>query len=177
ADGERRRRRHPHARRQVDGGHPGWLALRALRAHGRHSRERRAAAGAHDRGLGAHARPRSMTLGQPKELPLGLRLRQQTPRHQQVLTAHLEHQHRKRDRKSTRLNSSHSQISYAVLCWKKKNDPAGARRVESAIVSGWSAVGVGGTWAAPGWSTAQASVIFQGRGPAEEAARDPLLMI
>src|SRR5256886_3010244 len=27
-----------------------------------------------------------------------------------------------RDRKSTRLNSSHSQISYAVLCLKKKQD-------------------------------------------------------
>src|SRR5438270_5537888 len=27
----------------------------------------------------------------------------------------------KADRKSTRLNSSHSQISYAVLCLKKKN--------------------------------------------------------
>src|SRR5256886_12715607 len=27
----------------------------------------------------------------------------------------------KRDRKSTRLNSSHSQISYAVLCLKKNN--------------------------------------------------------
>src|SRR2546427_9322962 len=33
--------------------------------------------------------------------------------------AHLPHgQHR--DRKSTRLNSSHSQISYAVFCLKKK---------------------------------------------------------
>src|SRR5256886_7567846 len=29
-----------------------------------------------------------------------------------------------RDRKSTRLNSSHSQISYAVFCLKKKIDPA-----------------------------------------------------
>src|SRR2546430_10119707 len=29
----------------------------------------------------------------------------------------------KRDRKSTRLNSSHSQISYAVFCLKKKNTP------------------------------------------------------
>src|SRR2546430_11833251 len=29
-----------------------------------------------------------------------------------------------RDRKSTRLNSSHSQISYAVFCLKKKNRPA-----------------------------------------------------
>src|SRR5688572_21924227 len=28
---------------------------------------------------------------------------------------------RKKDRKSTRLNSSHSQISYAVFCLKKKN--------------------------------------------------------
>src|SRR2546430_11382219 len=29
----------------------------------------------------------------------------------------------KRDRKSTRLNSSHSQISYAVFCLKKKKTP------------------------------------------------------
>src|SRR5687768_17641022 len=29
-------------------------------------------------------------------------------------------QHRKRDRKSTRLNSSHGYISYAVFCLKKK---------------------------------------------------------
>src|SRR2546430_7558818 len=28
------------------------------------------------------------------------------------------------DRKSTRLNSSHSQISYAVFCLKKKNHPS-----------------------------------------------------
>src|SRR2546427_3944027 len=28
------------------------------------------------------------------------------------------------DRKSTRLNSSHSQISYAVFCLKKKNIPS-----------------------------------------------------
>src|SRR5690349_23084748 len=28
---------------------------------------------------------------------------------------------RRRDRKSTRLNSSHVEISYAVFCWKKKN--------------------------------------------------------
>src|SRR6266542_4601803 len=26
------------------------------------------------------------------------------------------------DRKSTRLNSSHGSISYAVFCWKKKNE-------------------------------------------------------
>src|SRR2546430_11421253 len=29
---------------------------------------------------------------------------------------------RRRDRKSTRLNSSHSQISYAVFCLKKNNE-------------------------------------------------------
>src|SRR2546427_8282157 len=32
----------------------------------------------------------------------------------------LHHRSFKRDRKSTRLNSSHSQISYAVFCLKKK---------------------------------------------------------
>src|SRR2546427_5025029 len=32
------------------------------------------------------------------------------------------------DRKSTRLNSSHSQISYAVFCLKKKKGTAPARR-------------------------------------------------
>src|SRR5688572_33496427 len=31
-----------------------------------------------------------------------------------------ERAHRQQDRKSTRLNSSHSQISYAVFCLKKK---------------------------------------------------------
>src|SRR2546430_11088011 len=31
--------------------------------------------------------------------------------------------HPDEDRKSTRLNSSHSQISYAVFCLKKKNQP------------------------------------------------------
>src|SRR5688572_31808941 len=31
------------------------------------------------------------------------------------------HGHGGKDRKSTRLNSSHSQISYAVFCLKKKN--------------------------------------------------------
>src|SRR2546430_13525532 len=35
------------------------------------------------------------------------------------------------DRKSTRLNSSHSQISYAVFCLKKKLAPASARVASS----------------------------------------------
>src|SRR2546430_5722623 len=34
----------------------------------------------------------------------------------------LERSWRRRDRKSTRLNSSHSQISYAVFCLKKKKN-------------------------------------------------------
>src|SRR5688572_31109540 len=33
----------------------------------------------------------------------------------------LRRHHGREDRKSTRLNSSHSQISYAVFCLKKKN--------------------------------------------------------
>src|SRR2546430_13549461 len=40
-----------------------------------------------------------------------------------------------RDRKSTRLNSSHSQISYAVFCLKKKKDHRGvAVRCVRAVV-------------------------------------------
>src|SRR5689334_23759930 len=37
-----------------------------------------------------------------------------------IVAAALEH--RERDRKSTRLNSSHSSISYAVFCLKKKTN-------------------------------------------------------
>src|SRR5438309_7685720 len=33
------------------------------------------------------------------------------------------------DRKSTRLNSSHSSISYAVFCLKKKNEPGRHHRI------------------------------------------------
>src|SRR2546428_7466054 len=36
-----------------------------------------------------------------------------------VGVTHARHQQSKRDRKSTRLNSSHDQISYAVFCLKK----------------------------------------------------------
>src|SRR2546430_3363252 len=38
---------------------------------------------------------------------------------------------RRRDRKSTRLNSSHSQISYAVFCLKKKQDAPRLERMTS----------------------------------------------
>src|SRR3989475_6684993 len=43
------------------------------------------------------------------------------------------------DRKSTRLNSSHSQISYAVFCLKKKKNK---RKDQSTVLSDcWRAVG------------------------------------
>src|SRR2546430_9262731 len=47
-----------------------------------------------------------------------------------------------RDRKSTRLNSSHSQISYAVFCLKKKNishlPRYGASREQHAVTDYWT---------------------------------------
>src|SRR2546421_3369856 len=39
------------------------------------------------------------------------------------------------DRKSTRLNSSHDQISYAVFCLKKKRCPAAERRTCAALIT------------------------------------------
>src|SRR5688572_32060642 len=47
-----------------------------------------------------------------------VRRRQTKPRQQQAAAQGLLEE----DRKSTRLNSSHSQISYAVFCLKKKID-------------------------------------------------------
>src|SRR2546429_7309967 len=47
-------------------------------------------------------------------------------------------QHHERDRKSTRLNSSHGYISYAVFCLKKKNSPridTGRSSASSSLVS------------------------------------------
>src|SRR2546430_10043994 len=38
------------------------------------------------------------------------------------------------DRKSTRLNSSHSQISYAVFCLKKKHHHRDGRRIQPGLV-------------------------------------------
>src|SRR2546430_8530217 len=68
-----------------------------------------------------------------RELPLGEALRQQRVElGGRGLVAALQHDAgerplapllvRHRDRKSTRLNSSHSQISYAVFCLKKKKN-------------------------------------------------------
>src|SRR2546430_5921576 len=49
------------------------------------------------------------------------------------------------DRKSTRLNSSHSQISYAVFCLKKKNRCAGHRQLIRVKVQQAVKDGCGGT--------------------------------
>src|SRR2546430_14212946 len=46
--------------------------------------------------------------------------KQPCARHRDLADDHAEIGHRILDRKSTRLNSSHSQISYAVFCLKKK---------------------------------------------------------
>src|SRR2546427_2269333 len=51
---------------------------------------------------------------------------------------HTRSRHGVRDRKSTRLNSSHSQISYAVFCLKKKKkkqERAGSNDTNSLTVS------------------------------------------
>src|SRR2546430_8898285 len=42
-----------------------------------------------------------------------------------------------KDRKSTRLNSSHSQISYAVFCLKKKKDNSGDHLHPALQGAGW----------------------------------------
>src|SRR3712207_7036197 len=46
-------------------------------------------------------------------------------------------QHRE-DRKSTRLNSSHANISYAVFCLKKKNTPMPHHRSAPSYAQEWS---------------------------------------
>src|SRR5688572_32540761 len=70
---------------------------------------------------------RSYRQVRPREgaVPLGPRRREEQGREQLVLGPRVTAVGRKslgrhRDRKSTRLNSSHSQISYAVFCLKKK---------------------------------------------------------
>src|SRR6266567_1568827 len=47
----------------------------------------------------------------------------------------LQEMSRERDRKSTRLNSSHSQISYAVFCLKKKKMPCISLNVYQAVIT------------------------------------------
>src|SRR2546430_10576426 len=60
---------------------------------------------------------RSHRLRQGERPPIFRDLRRSRPRRRTAQPHLLLH---RRDRKSTRLNSSHSQISYAVFCLKKK---------------------------------------------------------
>src|SRR5438309_5457462 len=59
----------------------------------------------------------------PRQTDLDRRLKQPGCRYPSRFHPH-------RDRKSTRLNSSHSSISYAVFCLKKKNLPSVSSRPE-----------------------------------------------
>src|SRR3712207_8291286 len=75
------------------------------------------------RGLGGrqHRRPRRRRLDRPARLALGLPdqpadRRPRLPLHAAATAVRA----RDGDRKSTRLNSSHANISYAVFCLKKK---------------------------------------------------------
>src|SRR5215471_18618176 len=49
----------------------------------------------------------------------------------------LAHQRLWSDRKSTRLNSSHVEISYAVFCLKKKKNRRGLESVDELGISRW----------------------------------------
>src|SRR5215467_4261787 len=59
------------------------------------------------------------TLSLPDALPISAAVRADRAHHQVALPRQPEN-HRRQDRKSTRLNSSHLVISYAVFCLKKK---------------------------------------------------------
>src|SRR5437899_6843679 len=54
-----------------------------------------------------------------------------------------DHHHSGGDRKSTRLNSSHLGISYAVFCLKKKKGPSGIREEGARVVGLTLVEGVG----------------------------------
>src|SRR3712207_9524384 len=62
--------------------------------------------------------------GPPQRPPPGRELRERQPHRRPPPRSHLRQHHplAPRDRKSTRLNSSHANISYAVFCLKKKNN-------------------------------------------------------
>src|SRR2546430_3784148 len=65
------------------------------------------------------------------------------------------------DRKSTRLNSSHSQISYAVFCLKKKKASLAMPSYASLVALGRDALP---HWPLPVWSLKSASVVTDLRG-------------
>src|SRR5207247_8362861 len=116
----RRRARGERQRRGLHGGRRGSASLehrarrRAVRRHeGEDERDEQEDTGAPPGDLGEQGR----RLPAAHEL---LSAGAAAERRQSPALARLQ-QHRRRDRKSTRLNSSHEWISYAVFCLKKKN--------------------------------------------------------
>src|SRR5438034_5060889 len=70
-------------------------------------------------GIRRHAAPRFDCLVDV-ECPAGRDRQRPRPRPERVAHARIVDAERREDRKSTRLNSSHTVISYAVFCLKKK---------------------------------------------------------
>src|SRR2546430_12494502 len=68
--------------------------------------------------------PRSTPLSLHDALPIYRRVEVGSRYWSQNRNEHYQDGAGRKDRKSTRLNSSHSQISYAVFCLKKKNSSA-----------------------------------------------------
>src|SRR5690349_24203517 len=69
-------------------------------------------------GHGRNLRHHLARLGTRRD-PLAHHDRPNSPEHRPLRAG--DRYHHRRDRKSTRLNSSHVEISYAVFCLKKKN--------------------------------------------------------
>src|SRR2546429_9595168 len=61
------------------------------------------------------------TLSLPDALPISRPRRGSAGPRRHIVAGSARREIRRRDRKSTRLNSSHGYISYAVFCLKKKN--------------------------------------------------------
>src|SRR2546430_8870640 len=73
--------------------------------------------------LKRHHRQTDKTGSGERQLRRFTRAQERRQRHGAVLNRRLLQHRAQTDRKSTRLNSSHSQISYAVFCLKKKKLP------------------------------------------------------
>src|SRR5258707_7327905 len=66
------------------------------------------------------------------------------------------------DRKSTRLNSSHANISYAVFCLQKQNTMLNATAAYPAATEPWLHLGGRGAWAVvPRWTSMHPEHAFQ----------------
>src|SRR5258707_3784549 len=66
------------------------------------------------------------------------------------------------DRKSTRLNSSHANISYAVFCLEKQNTMLNATAAYPAATEPWLHLGGRGAWAVvPRWTSMHPEHAFQ----------------